>query len=100
MFRADVDTLAVLQASAIIVLSAETVSVEGISGESVRVVVRTPEGERKIEGSDLLVATGRVPDTAGIGLDNAGVELDKRGYIRAMNTCRRPRQVYGPLARR
>jgi pyruvate/2-oxoglutarate dehydrogenase complex dihydrolipoamide dehydrogenase (E3) component len=65
-----------------VLTSAETVSVEGMSGESVRVVVRTPEGERKIEGSDLLVATGRVPNTAGIGLDKAGVELDERGYIR------------------
>jgi hypothetical protein len=34
-------------------MSAVTVSVEGISGESVRVVVRTPEGERKIESSEL-----------------------------------------------
>jgi pyruvate/2-oxoglutarate dehydrogenase complex dihydrolipoamide dehydrogenase (E3) component len=83
VFRADVDTLGVLQASTIIVLSAETVSVEGISGASVRVVVRTPEGERKIEGSDLPVATGRVLNTAGIGLDKAAVELDERGYIRA-----------------
>ncbi|NPT47973.1 mercuric reductase [Paraburkholderia sp. 1N] len=65
-----------------VLTTAETVSVVGSSGESVRVTVRTPEGEREIEGSDLLVATGRVPNTAGIGLDQAGVELDERGYIR------------------
>jgi pyruvate/2-oxoglutarate dehydrogenase complex dihydrolipoamide dehydrogenase (E3) component len=29
-----------------------------------------------------LVAAGRVPNTAGIGLDEAGIELDRRGYIR------------------
>jgi pyruvate/2-oxoglutarate dehydrogenase complex dihydrolipoamide dehydrogenase (E3) component len=34
-----------------------------------------------IEGSDILVAGGRTPNTAGIGLDVAGVELDTRGYI-------------------
>jgi len=45
-------------------------------------VARTPAGEQEIEGSDILVATGRVPNTAGIGLDEAGVELDDRGYIR------------------
>ena len=39
-------------------------------------------GEQKIEGSDILVAAGRVPNTAGIGLEQAGVELDGRGYIR------------------
>jgi pyruvate/2-oxoglutarate dehydrogenase complex dihydrolipoamide dehydrogenase (E3) component len=43
--------------------------------------VRTPQGERLLEGSDILVATGRTPNTAGIGLDTAGVRLDGRGYI-------------------
>jgi pyruvate/2-oxoglutarate dehydrogenase complex dihydrolipoamide dehydrogenase (E3) component len=36
----------------------------------------------QIEASDLLVATGRTPNTRGIGLDKAGVELDDRGYIK------------------
>ena len=35
-----------------------------------------------IEGSDLLVAAGRTPNTAGIGLEAVGVELDARGYIK------------------
>jgi pyruvate/2-oxoglutarate dehydrogenase complex dihydrolipoamide dehydrogenase (E3) component len=61
---------------------AEVVAVRGRSGDQVGVTVRTPSGEREIEGSDILVATGRVPNTAGIGLDEAGVELDDRGYIR------------------
>jgi pyruvate/2-oxoglutarate dehydrogenase complex dihydrolipoamide dehydrogenase (E3) component len=43
--------------------------------------VRTPLGEKKIEGSDILVAVGRVPNTAGIGLEKTGVKLDDRGYI-------------------
>src|SRR6266404_6621781 len=38
--------------------------------------------EHKIDGTDILVAAGRVPNTAGIGLEKAGVELDGRGYIR------------------
>ena len=54
----------------------------GRSGEQINVVARTPAGEQEIDGSDILVATGRVPNTAGIGLDEAGVELDDRGYIR------------------
>jgi pyruvate/2-oxoglutarate dehydrogenase complex dihydrolipoamide dehydrogenase (E3) component len=56
--------------------------VHGRSGEEVRLVVRTTSGERNIEGSDILVATGRIPNTAGLGLEEAGVELDGRGYIR------------------
>ncbi len=35
-----------------------------------------------MEGSDLLVAAGRKPNTRDLGLENAGVELDGRGYIR------------------
>jgi pyruvate/2-oxoglutarate dehydrogenase complex dihydrolipoamide dehydrogenase (E3) component len=65
-----------------ILLAAETVNVNGRSGEEVSLTVRTPSGEQKIEGSDILVAAGRIPNTAGIGLDKAGVELDGRGYIR------------------
>src|SRR5262249_59522273 len=45
-------------------------------------VVRTTSGEQHIEGSDLLVAVGRTPNTAGIGLEEAGIELDPRGYVR------------------
>ncbi len=44
--------------------------------------MRTASGEQTIEGSDILVAAGRVPNTAGIGLEEAGVELDGRGYVR------------------
>ena len=65
-----------------ILLAAETLNVRGRSGEEVSLTVRTISGEQKIEGSDILVAVGRVPNTAGIGLEEAGVELDGRGYIR------------------
>ncbi len=63
-------------------LAAETLHIKGRSGEEVSVTVRTSSGEQTIEGSDILVAAGRVPNTAGIGLEAAGVELDARGYIR------------------
>jgi pyruvate/2-oxoglutarate dehydrogenase complex dihydrolipoamide dehydrogenase (E3) component len=65
-----------------ILVAAETLNVNGRSGEEVSLTVRTPSGEQKIDGSDILAAAGRVPNTAGIGLDQAGVELDSRGYIR------------------
>jgi pyruvate/2-oxoglutarate dehydrogenase complex dihydrolipoamide dehydrogenase (E3) component len=64
-----------------VVLSAEVLQVEGRSGQSVRLRLRTSQGERQIEGSHILVATGRTPNTAGIGLDIANVRLDSRSYI-------------------
>jgi pyruvate/2-oxoglutarate dehydrogenase complex dihydrolipoamide dehydrogenase (E3) component len=64
------------------VLSAEVLGVEGQSGVGVRLRVRTGGNERTVAGSDILVAAGRTPNTAGIGLDVAGVELGPRGYIK------------------
>ncbi len=62
-------------------VAAETLRVKGRSGEGVSLTVRTPHSQRTIEGSDTLVATGRTPNIAAIGLDIAGVELDARGYV-------------------
>jgi pyruvate/2-oxoglutarate dehydrogenase complex dihydrolipoamide dehydrogenase (E3) component len=56
--------------------------VEGRSGREVALIARTSSGEQKIEGSDILVAAGRIPNTADIGLDKAGVELDAHGFVR------------------
>jgi pyruvate/2-oxoglutarate dehydrogenase complex dihydrolipoamide dehydrogenase (E3) component len=56
-------------------------SVDGESGRAVRLVVEGPDGERTIEGTDLLVAVGRTPNTAGIGLEQAGVQLTETGYV-------------------
>jgi len=65
-----------------ILVGPEIMRVEGRSGKEVTVVVRTIAGEQRIEGSDILVAAGRIPNTADIGLDKAGVELDARGFVR------------------
>ena len=56
-------------------------SVEGESGGAVRVITDAPDGELVVEGSDLLVAVGRTPNTEGVGLERAGVELTETGYI-------------------
>ena len=65
-----------------ILLAAEVLDAEGRSGTGVRLRVRAAGREQTIAGSDLLVATGRIPNTAGIGLEVAGVELDSRGYVK------------------
>lgn len=64
-----------------VLLSALVSHVEGRSGEHVRLHVETPQGVRVIDGTDLLIAAGRTPNTKGIGLELAGIELDARGYI-------------------
>src|SRR5216683_2958127 len=45
----------------------EVFSVHGRSGTCVSLIVRTSAGEMTITGSDILVATGRAPNTARIG---------------------------------
>ncbi len=65
-----------------ILLNVQPANVRGLSGDAVTLTVRTDKGEQMIEGSDLLVAVGRVANTAGIGLEKTGVELDARGFIR------------------
>lgn len=65
----------------IVHLDARVREVEGRSGDGVVLRLSTPQGAQTIEGSDVLVAVGRTPNTAGIGLDLAGVALDERGYL-------------------
>ena len=48
-----------------VALDAEPIAVDGASGDKVRLRVATHDGERVIEGSDLLVAAGRTPNTQG-----------------------------------
>lgn len=47
----------------------------------VRLRVKTPEGERTLDGSHLLMAAGRVPNTENLRLDAAGVTTDAKGYV-------------------
>jgi pyruvate/2-oxoglutarate dehydrogenase complex dihydrolipoamide dehydrogenase (E3) component len=65
-----------------VIAPAEIVSVHGRSGTGITLITRTSSGEKTISGSDILVATGRAPNTAGIGLEVAAVELDHRGYVK------------------
>jgi pyruvate/2-oxoglutarate dehydrogenase complex dihydrolipoamide dehydrogenase (E3) component len=65
-----------------VLVETELLQVSGRSGDKITLRVRTPSGEQHIDGSDILVAVGRIPNTAGTGLEKAGVELDRRGYIR------------------
>ena len=65
-----------------LVLNARIKSVSGNSGQSVRITFEQHGVEKVLEGTHLLVAAGRVPNTKDIGLELAGVELTERGYIK------------------
>lgn len=54
----------------------------GRSGADVRLDCQRAGADLVIDGTDLLVAAGRTPNTDGIGLEAAGVELDARGNVR------------------
>lgn len=56
--------------------------VEGTSGDSVRVHTSRDGAGAVLEASHLLVAAGRTPNTDGIGLDAAGVDVDSYGHIK------------------
>jgi pyruvate/2-oxoglutarate dehydrogenase complex dihydrolipoamide dehydrogenase (E3) component len=60
-------------------LGADVTRVEGRSGDG---GIRLTVDQRSIAGTDVLVATGRTPNTSDIGLDVAGVELDGHGYVK------------------
>ncbi len=54
----------------------------GAGGDgAVRLVVTTPQGERTLSGSHLLVAAGRAPNTDALDPGAAGVALTDKGYI-------------------
>jgi pyruvate/2-oxoglutarate dehydrogenase complex dihydrolipoamide dehydrogenase (E3) component len=65
-----------------ILLNARIKQVSGKSGDSVSVVVEQNGIEKVLKGSHVLVATGRTPNTEGLGLELARVELTDRGYIK------------------
>ena len=65
-----------------ILLNARIKKVSGKSGDSVSVVVEQNGIEKVLKGSHVLVATGRNPNTEGLGLELTGVELTDRGYIK------------------
>src|SRR5262249_30886907 len=65
-----------------VILNAHLKRVSGKSGDRVQVVVEQNGTEKTFAGTHILVATGRTPNTEGLDLKSAGVELTDRGYIK------------------
>jgi len=65
-----------------VLLGTRVLSVNGLSGEHVSLQLQSGNGTRTLEGTDILVALGRTPNTSGLGLEKAGIEVTEKGHIR------------------
>ncbi len=65
-----------------IITGAKVSRVEGKSGQAVKIYVTRGGSEIVLDGTHILIASGRTPNTKGIGLELAGVEITDRGYIK------------------
>jgi pyruvate/2-oxoglutarate dehydrogenase complex dihydrolipoamide dehydrogenase (E3) component len=63
-------------------LKANIKKISGKSGQQVSVIFEQDGVEKTIDGSHILVALGRTPNTKDIGLESAGVELTDHEYIK------------------
>jgi pyruvate/2-oxoglutarate dehydrogenase complex dihydrolipoamide dehydrogenase (E3) component len=68
-------------------LSAECIALEK-RGDKVAVNVDCKSGDKTVVGSHALLAVGRVPNTEDLGLENAGIAVDRRGYIQVDDQLR------------
>jgi pyruvate/2-oxoglutarate dehydrogenase complex dihydrolipoamide dehydrogenase (E3) component len=57
-------------------------------GDGVRVVMNCEDRDEEVNGSQLLLATGRTPNTHDLGLDAAGVATDERAFIKVDDELR------------
>jgi len=76
------EVAAILRDEGITILTSATADrVEPAGGGRVRLTVRTEDGEQQIEGSHLLSATGRIPNTEALTPEAAGIRLNGQGFI-------------------
>jgi pyruvate/2-oxoglutarate dehydrogenase complex dihydrolipoamide dehydrogenase (E3) component len=76
------EVAAILRDDGITVLTSTTpLRVERADGGRLALTVQTEDGERRIEGSQLLSAVGRIPNTEALAAQAAGLRLDDRGFI-------------------
>ncbi|MDH6679422.1 pyruvate/2-oxoglutarate dehydrogenase complex dihydrolipoamide dehydrogenase (E3) component [Rhodococcus sp. LBL1] len=76
------EVAAILRDDGVSVLTSSTpVRVEPADFGRVRLTVRTEDREQQLEGSHLLSAIGRIPNTEALTPETAGISLDDHGFI-------------------
>jgi pyruvate/2-oxoglutarate dehydrogenase complex dihydrolipoamide dehydrogenase (E3) component len=66
-----------------VLLQTAAVRVEQAPGGHIRLTVRSADGERTVEGSHLLLAAGRTPNTDVLNLAATGLSVDAHGFVPA-----------------
>ena len=64
-----------------VLTSATPAAVEQLDDGRVRLTVHTEDGVRQLDGSHLLSAIGRIPNTEALAPESAGIRLDDKGFI-------------------
>src|SRR5262249_54069333 len=76
------EVASILRDEGITVLTSSTpVRVEPADGGRLRLTVRTEDGERQLEGSHVLSAIGRIPNTEALPPEAGGIRLNDHGFI-------------------
>jgi pyruvate/2-oxoglutarate dehydrogenase complex dihydrolipoamide dehydrogenase (E3) component len=76
------EVAAILRDDGITILtSSMPVRVDPAAGGRLQLTIRTQDGQRKLEGSHLLSAVGRIPNTEALTPEAAGIGLDNHGFI-------------------
>jgi pyruvate/2-oxoglutarate dehydrogenase complex dihydrolipoamide dehydrogenase (E3) component len=78
-----------------VLLRTQVRSIQGISGERVELLIENEAGTRTINGTDILAALGRVPNTQGIGLEKGGIKVTEAGHIRVNDRLETTARMYG-----
>jgi pyruvate/2-oxoglutarate dehydrogenase complex dihydrolipoamide dehydrogenase (E3) component len=65
-----------------VLLNTELAKVTGLSGQKLTLELRSGQGTKTLEASEILVAVGRTPNTDRLDAEKGGVKLDASGYIR------------------
>jgi pyruvate/2-oxoglutarate dehydrogenase complex dihydrolipoamide dehydrogenase (E3) component len=76
------EVAAILREDGVTILTSSTPTrVERVDGGRLRLTIHTEDGERQIEGSHLLSAVGRIPNTEALTPEVAGIRLSDHGFI-------------------
>ena len=78
----------ILERDGVRIHTSTTVRRGTVAGGNVRLEIERDGQMHELGGSDLLVAVGRVPNTDGLGLDEAGITTDADGYVPVDDRCR------------
>jgi len=79
---------AILEREGVEILTGAQCMALSSQGGRIRVGLECEGGRPIAEGSHILFAVGRVPNTQDLGLDRAGIETDARGFVKVDDACR------------